>query len=177
MEGAASYMKKSKIKRLTLTAVFTAFSIIFMYLSAVLPTGQLGFLGISSLFGIASVIEYGIAGGLFVFIGTAVIGLIILPDKALVLLYAMFFGYYPILKALAEKCRSRVLEWSIKLSIFNAALTLILFVFKFVLFDFSFLNNSYLLLYIFCNAVFVLFDIGVSRVIAFYLNRISAKMH
>ena len=177
MEGAVNSMKKNKIRRLTLTAVFTAFSVVFMYLSAVLPPGQLGFLGISSLFGVAAVIEYGIAGGLFVFAGTAVIGLIILPDKMLILLYAMFFGYYPILKSLAEKCRSRILEWIIKLVVFNTALTLILFVFKFVLFDFSFLNDSYLLLYIFCNIVFVLFDIGVSRVIAFYLNRISAKIH
>ena len=84
MEGAVNSMKKNKIRRLTLTAVFTAFSVVFMYLSAVLPTGQLGFLGISSLFGVAAVIEYGIAGGLFVFAGTAVIGLIILPDKMLI---------------------------------------------------------------------------------------------
>ena len=174
--GAAS-MKKDKTRRLTLTAVFTAFSVGFMYLSSVFPTGQLGFLGISSLFGIAAVIEYRIAGGIFVFAATALIGLLIVPDKMLVLLYSMFFGYYPILKSLAEKTKSRIIEWLIKLVVFNVALTLILFVFKLVLFDFSFLRNSYFLLYLFCNIVFILFDIGVSRVIIFYISKISSKIH
>ena len=170
-------MKKNKTRRLTLTAVFTALSVAFMYLSAVFPTGQLGFLGVSSLLGVAAVIEYGIPGGIFVFAGTAILGLLIVPDKMLVVLYAMFFGYYPILKSLAEKVRSRVFEWVIKLAVFNIALTLILFAFKFVLFDFSFLKDSYILLYLFCNVVFALFDIGVSRVISFYIARISSKIH
>ena len=170
-------MKRDKTRRLTLTAVFTAFSVAFMYLSAVFPTGQLGFLGISSLLGVAAVIEYRLAGGLLVFAGTAIIGLLIVPDKTLVLLYSLFFGYYPIMKSLAERVRSRILEWGIKLAVFNAALTLVLFVFKFVLFDFSFLKDSYPLLYVFCNIIFILFDIGVSRVIIFYMSKISSKIH
>ena len=170
-------MRRDKTKRLTLTAVFTAFSVAFMYLSSVFPTGQLGFMGVSSLLGVAAVIEYKIAGGIFVFAGTALIGLLIVPDKMMVVLYSMFFGYYPILKSLCERLKSRVLEWVVKIGVFNIALTLILFVFKFVLFDFSFLNNSYIVLYLFCNVVFVLFDIGVSRVIVFYISRISSKIH
>jgi hypothetical protein len=170
-------MRKDKTKRLALTAVFTAFSTVFLYLSSVFPTGQLGFMGIASLFGIAAVIEYGIPGGLFVFVGTAILSLLIVPNKMLVALYAVFFGYYPILKALAEKTKSRVAEWALKIIVFNIALSIVIFVFKMSVFDLSTINDSYMILYAVGNVVFILFDIGVSRVIAAYISNIQPKLH
>ncbi|MGM9522076.1 MAG: hypothetical protein ACI3VB_06315 [Oscillospiraceae bacterium] len=170
-------MKTNKARKISFTAVFTAFSIAFLYLSSVFPTGQLGFLGIASLFGVAAVIEYGTAGGLFVFAGTALIGLMLVPDKMLVVLYSMFFGYYPVLKSIAEKMRSRTFEWVVKLAVFNIALSIILFIFSFTLFETDIIKNSYVVMYIFCNAVFVAFDVGVSRLICFYTAKIFPKIH
>ncbi len=168
---------KNRSRRIAYTAVFTAFSAAFLYIASVFPTGQLGFLGVASLFGVAAVVEYGIAGGAAVFAGTAVIGLLIVPSKSLVALYAIFFGYYPVLKALTEKLKSRVLEWAVKLAVFNAALTGAIFTLTMAIFDFSLFNNRVYLIYLVCNAVFVLFDIGVSRVIAVYLGKIYPKIH
>ena len=170
-------MKKNKTRQIAFSAVFTAFSIVFLYLASLFPTGQLGFLGVASLFGVAAVIEYGAAGGVMVFAGTALIGLMIVPGKTLVAVYALFFGYYPILKMLAEKLRSRVTEWIVKLAVFNAALSVIMFALSVLIFDFSFLGGSRALMYLFGNVVFVLFDIGVSRVISVYTGKIYPKMH
>lgn len=164
-------------RRIAFTAVFTAFSAAFLYIASVFPSGQLGFLGVASLFGIAAVLEFGLWGGAAVYAGTALIGLLVVPSKSLVALYAIFFGYYPILKALTEKLKSRVLEWAVKLIVFNAALTAAIFVLTMTIFDFSLFNNRVYLIYLACNAVFVLFDIGVTRVIAVYLSRIYPKIH
>ncbi len=148
-----------------------------MYLASVLPTGQLGFLGLASLFGIAAVVEYGIPGGLMVFAGTVIVGLILVPSKSLVLIYALFFGYYPILKSLAERSKRRVLEWAVKLAVFNGAAAVIVFLLHETLFNFEFLRGSVPALFAFLNVVFILFDIGVSRVIAVYMARLYPKMH
>lgn len=164
-------------RRIAFTAVFTAFSAAFLYIASVFPSGQLGFLGVASLFGIAAVLEFGLWGGAAVYAGTALIGLLVVPSKSLVALYAIFFGYYPILKALTEKLKSRVLEWAVKLIVFNAALTAAIFALTMTIFDFSLFNNRVYLIYLACNAVFVLFDIGVTRVIAVYLSRIYPKIH
>ncbi len=170
-------MRDNRVRKVTLTAVFSAFSIVFLYLAAVFPTGQLGFLGVASLFGIAAVCEYKIAGGIFVFAVTSIVGFLIIPDKASLILYVSFFGYYPVLKALAEKCSVRALEWVIKLGIFNAALSLVLFVFKIGFFDFDFGDAYYIVAYALANVVFVCFDVGVSRVLTVYMARIFPKIH
>lgn len=158
------------------TAVFTALSTAFMYIASVFPTGQLGFLGLASLAGIAAVVEYGIAGGMFVYIGSAILGLLIVPSKALVGLYAAFFGPYPVVKALAEK-RGRVIEWSLKIILFNIALSLAEFVLKMTIFDISGIKYGTALLYVLGNAVFVVFDIAVSRAIGAYMAKIHPIIH
>lgn len=168
---------RSKSRRIAFTAVFTAFSLAFLYIASVVPSGDLGFLGVASLFGIAEILEFGLWGGAAVYAGTTLIGLLLVPSKSLVGLYAIFFGYYPILKALTEKFKSRILEWAVKLAVFNAALTAAIFALTSVIFDFSVFNNRVYLIYLACNAVFVLFDIGVSRVIAVYLSKIYPKIH
>ena len=60
---------KNKSYKITITAVMTAMTVALMYLSSIMPTGRLGFLGLSSLMGIAAVIESGLSGGIMVYIG------------------------------------------------------------------------------------------------------------
>ncbi len=170
-------MRQNRTRKLTLTAVFAAFSTVFLYLASVLPTGQLGFLGVASLFGVAAVCEYGLAGGAFVFAVTALLGFFLVPDRMNVVLYVSFFGYYPILKALAEKCRVRAAEWAVKLAVFNAAVTVDLLLYRSLFLDGK--PGPWLVLgvYALLNLVFVAFDIGVSRVISVYMAKIYPKMH
>ncbi len=158
-------------------AVFSAFSVIFLYLAAIFPTGQLGFLGISSLFGVAAVCEYGVTGGILVFVVTALVGFIVIPDKTGPILYAVFFGYYPILKYAAEKLRSRFLEWVLKLTIFSGALSVVLFVFHLALYAFELSGWLYGVVYFVGNVVFIIFDLGVSRVATVYMSKIYPKIH
>lgn len=166
---------REKVGRMTLLAVFAAFSLAFMFLSSALPTGQMGFLAISSLFGIAAVCECGIWGGVLFYAVTAILGFLLIPDKSAVLVYALFFGYYPTVKALAERRRSQIAEWAIKLLIFNAALSVMLFLLSLTVFDVLRIIKSRILLFAVCNIVFLLFDIGVSRLISFYIARIHGR--
>lgn len=169
-------MRRSKTGRIAAAAVLTAFEVAFMYLACVFPTGQLGFLGISSLFGIAAVVELGTAGGAVVCAASAALGLIILPSKTLALLFLVFFGPYPVVKALAET-RGRAAEWVLKLAFFNLALTLAIFALRMTFFTVGDKGVGAPVLYILGNAVFVLFDIAVSRAIIFYMAKLHPKIH
>ena len=97
------------------------------------------------------------------------------------LLYIMFFGYYPILKALAERVRKPVIEWLIKLIVFNAAVivtyTLIAGLFGISLEDLGQLGKygEWIFLAV-GNVVFVLYDIAVSRMSMFYFSIIRPKI-
>jgi len=168
-------MKKTS-RLVALSALFVAFSVIFLYLAAVLPTGQLGFIAVASLFGIAAVVETGIKGGIFVFVGSAILGFIIIPDKSSSIFYALFFGYYPILKSIAEQIKSRFIEWILKVLIFNIALTVIVLLFSQIMFSYISFSKNLFVIYLLANACFIIFDIGVSKAIGFYINKISKRI-
>lgn len=63
-----------------------------------------------------------------VFAGAAVISLLLVPNKEAAVLYAAFFGYYPILKAIFESKLPRALEYSVKYICFNVAMVAAYFV-------------------------------------------------
>ena len=63
-----------------------------------------------------------------------------------------------------------------KLAVFNAALTVIWFGLSAILFNSSILGASTYVIYLIGNAAFVLFDIGVTKLIGFYRENISKKL-
>lgn len=164
---------KNRTRNLTLSAVLVALNVVFLYLAVIFPTGRMGFVAVSSLFVVAGVIEMGLGPAILVFIGCSILSALILPDKTAVIVYVLFFGYYPVVKSLAERMRSKVLSWAIKLAVFNAAFTCMWFLFKSLLFDSKYLELNLLLIYPAVNLIFVVFDIGLSRLISFYIVRIS----
>lgn len=161
-----------KTKRITFSAMMTALAVICLYFMSIFPTGRYGFAAAASLFGIAAVIETGLVGGAFVYAASSVLSLLILPDKTDLMLYILFFGYYPIVKSLAEQMKTPVLTWGIKLVVVNIAFTVILKLFSALVFDYADLLGSTALVYLAMNAIFVLFDIGVSKMISYYMIRI-----
>ena len=51
----------------------------------------------------------------------AMLTIFITPDKEATMLFIFLFGYYPILKSIIEKIKSRFVEWVIKITVFNVA--------------------------------------------------------
>lgn len=165
-----------KTKHITLTALLTALTVIFLSLTSILPTVRFGFAAVASLFAVAAVIESGIVSAIFVFIGSSVISAILLPDKTAVLIYVLFFGYYPVIKSLAERIRSLLLSWAVKLAVFEIAFTLVWFLFRSLVFDAKVLRTDVLLVYAAGTLAFLVFDIGLTRLIGFYILRISKNI-
>lgn len=167
---------QNKTRKITLSAVFTALTVVFLYFANIIPTARLAFAAVSSLFAVATVIEAGLLSAVFVFIGSSIIGALLLPEKTAVLIFVLFFGYYPVIKSIAEKLRTSVLKWLVKLLVFEAAFSVIWFLFKSLIFDAAYLETNIILVYLAGSIAFVLFDIGLTRLISFYIVRISKNM-
>lgn len=167
---------RKKTRTTALAALISAFTVIILYLASIWPTGRLGLVALASIFAAASVVESGIIPGIYVYVVSSVIGILLLPEKSAPLLYILFFGYYPVVKSLAERVRKKPLQLLIKLIVFNAALSVIwIFLGALVFGDLGDLPET-ALLYIGCNAAFVAFDYGFSKLIWFYIERISKHM-
>jgi hypothetical protein len=146
-----------------------------LFVAGLLPTGQLGAIAAASLPVAAAIIETDIPRAVIVYVVGCLIGLLNSPNKPLILPYAMFAGYYPIVKCLAERTGKMVAGWLIKLAVFNAALSALWLLFRTALTQDAGIRLGTLAVYIAGNAVFVVYDIGLTKLIGAYINRIAGR--
>ena len=153
-----------------------ALTVAFLYLASVFPTGQLGIIAVASLFTIAAVIEAGIKHAVLLFAVCAILAFLLIPLKGVALLYTLFFGYYPIVKSFAERMKKPLYSWILKEIVFLAALSVVWFLFRNLIFTGKVLEINPIIVYLVGIAVFTLYDIGLSKLIGYYIFRISPKI-
>ena len=96
-------------------------------------------------------------------------------------MYICFFGYYPIAKALIERINKNAIEWLLKLIVFNAAVVSAYFIFSSALgislSDFEILGKYGAAVFLLVgNAVFVVYDIAVSKMATVYFNVLHLRL-
>lgn len=119
----------TKSKKISLGAIITVISVILMYATTVLPTAKIFLLSLSSFLIAILIIESGKSTAMLSFISTSIIGFVLLPNKLLLIPFVSFLGYYPIAKLYIERINNLLVEWILKLILFNisAYLNYILF--------------------------------------------------
>ena len=116
--------------------------------------------------------------GVGVYFSTAFLSLFLITDKEAALTYALFFGYYPLIKDIIEKL-PKAWGWLLKLALFNASAVGI-GVISFYLFGVSgeeyeeFGKFTIPILLIMANVAFVLYDFCITKN-RFLLMRLSER--
>ena len=160
--------------RTALCGVLIALSTVLLYLSSLVPSGRIGVAAVAGLFPTVAVMASGRGAGLLCWAGSGLLGLLLVPEKWLPLLYLAFLGLYPVVKSVLEGVRSRVLEWLGKLVYFNVVLILFWMAFRALFLPAlpDFLQSTPVLATA-LNIVFVIYDIGLSRLIALCYARLA----
>ena len=158
---------------IALGGVMAAGSTALLWLACVAPSGRTGLIACAGLFPAAVTLYAGRPAGYLCWAAASVLGLVLLPDKGVALLFAAFLGIYPVVKGRLETLERRALEWGVKLSWFELTLTLFWFVLE-DLFGFpEWLAGRTLLAYALGSLVFVAYDVGLSRLITLLRARLS----
>ncbi|MBE6973070.1 MAG: hypothetical protein E7440_04215 [Ruminococcaceae bacterium] len=164
----------SGARRTALCGILIGLSTLTQYLSTFVPSAQLAVTALAGLFPVVAVIAAGRGAGYLCWGGSSVLALILCPDKWLVLTYFVFFGLYPVVKSRLEQTKNVVIEWVLKFVYFNGVLAASLWLLRGVFFSALPANlQSMPLVLLACNAVFLVYDIGLSRLIALYSARIA----
>lgn len=126
------------------------------------------------------VIELGLRWAFAAYIAASLL-IFLFAEPESKLMYICLFGYYPILKAIIEKFKKPFFEWLLKLLVFNAAVILVYFIFASLfgisLEDFKALGKYGAVIFLLLgNAVFVLYDIAVSRMAMFYIGTLHKRV-
>lgn len=160
-------------KKITYPAIASALSLVLLLIASVIPSGQLGFIAATTICSVFALSEAGLTGVVGIYVITSLLGFLLLPDRIPLILYLLFFGYYPILKAMTENLPG-ALAWLIKLLALNISLFLIKHLFSELILGLEMFDKYSALYYVICSAVFIIFDIGLSGVEE-YFKRIAAQ--
>ncbi len=168
---------KSGIRNSSKTAlggIIAALSVTTMFLTAVFTTLSYALPAAAGILLVVVVIDVDKKWAFGVYAATALLALLVLPNKEAAVMYVFFFGHYPIVKAVLEKRLRGVLLWVVKFVIFNVSVVLayviILYVFQLPFEDMEKYGKwAVWILLAMGNVVFVLYDIALSRLVTLYM--------
>ena len=168
---------KGKARPLAYGALSAAAGVLLLFLSSVLPNGRLAVLCIATLCVAFVRMMSGWRWALGCYAVTAALSLLLLPSKVMPILYAAFFGYYPVVKLGAEHFASRAVRWGIKLAAFNGVMAILYFTVR-ALFqgDWGMLSRTPALMLLCANIAFVLYDLALTQGILFYIRKIARRI-
>lgn len=166
--------KRSAATRVAYPAILGAVSLVLVYLGAIAPSGSWGIVAVAGLFPAAAVISVSLKAGFLCWAGVSLLSFLLVPSKLCALLYAAFFGLYPMAKSLIERLQRRPVEYVLKLLFFNGVFTLIFLLMRLAVLDsLPAVLGTVWVLYVVGNIVFLLYDFGFSKLISFYIARIG----
>ena len=167
-------MKKTAL--LSTSAILSALGVVILLLGSIIQILDLSMAVIASIIIIYAMIELRGYWPYLIYAVTSVLSLLLLPDKFVAVVYALFFGYYPALKFIFEKKLPRVAEWIAKLAVFNLSLSAVVFISVKLLH----LPSEELffgwLLYLGGNFVFVIYDMALTNIISFYFFKLKKRI-
>ncbi len=163
---------------MAICAVLSSLGVMLMYLGSFIEVLDLSVALLASLVIVVLVFELGRGYPWMVYAITALLSLLLLPNKYPAIVYACFMGFYPIIKIKVERIRIRVLRWIIKLSVFNASVLLAWLVGSVFVGDVTF-GLAVEITFALLNAIFVFYDYALSVMSTAYLRiwRYRLRIH
>lgn len=158
-----------------LGGIVSAICLVLMLLTGIVPIGTYAFPALAGLILIIIVIEVNCKWAFAVFFVVSVLSFLLAGDKEAALYFTAFFGFYPIIKSQLEKITNRILEWFLKLLIFNICIITAFFIGMLVLsvpkdsFEIGGVYLPWLFLAV-GNIVFIIYDIGLTQVVTKYIR-------
>ena len=169
-------MKKERnnvknVVALSLSATMAALSTVLLYIGSIIEVLDLSLLTLTSF--IIAFVAYEIGGvwPYLVYIVTGLLSMLLLPTKFVAIVYLVFSGLYPLAKGFFEKLPF-LPRWILKLLAFNLEYVVIyLFIKHLFLLEETWTAFDDVTCILF-NIVFVVYDIAMTKVMAFYFVKL-----
>lgn len=168
--------------RLAFCAAVAALETVLMLLTGLVRVGTYAVPCLAGMLTVAVVLEYGCKWAFGVYGVAAVLSFFVSGDKEAVVLFALLFGYYPILKNILERHISqKVILWIVKYALFNAAAVGSFFIATKLMAvpaeEFTLFGIYMPLVFLaFGNLFFLLYDFALTTFVVFYVRKIREKL-
>ncbi len=176
-------MPKNNSRRVAVCGVLCALSVALLLAGNLLQIGTYAAPMLAAFLLVPVGLEYGRTWALLLYLSTALLSLMLVPDKELALFYALVLGYHPVLHTALANVRPAAVRWAAKLVCFNAALAamyaLLLAVFASPALAAEFADTGAPMLaalVVLGNLSFVLFDIALDKLALVYRLRLRQRL-
>ncbi len=162
-------MKRKEIKKLAISAILCAFSVVVLLIGSIFEMVDITCAAIASGAIAFSALELRGKYSVLIFAVTALLSFILFPLSSASIFYIAFLGYYPIIKVYIEKIKG-IFSAILKLIIFNGSFFVIFSIFR-SLFLSQEADTSpiiLILLIVFANIFFIVYDIALNVLITAY---------
>ena len=164
--------KRKSTQKLTVASLCAALGVVLLLIGSVVDVLDITMAALASLTVVFAVIELRGNYPWMIFAVTALLSLLLLPNKTPALLYAAIAGYYPIVKWQFEKRFSRSVAMLFKGIVFLGAAALFVYIsLKFFVVAELVMQPWYWIFIPLVVVFFLLYDIAMTRLITFYLVR------
>ena len=164
---------KEKSKALAYGALSVSVAVVLLYLGSFMPTARLALLCISSLGVVLMQLRFNRGKALTAFAATAVLALLLLPDKSMALSYVLLPGWYPLIKLRLERLASPLLRFGAKLLTANLVLLPALILGRNYLADVPFALWQ---IFVGCELMFLIYDYALTQIILLYMRKIAGRI-
>ncbi len=162
-------------KKIAFGGIISALSVAILVIAAYIEILDISLVVTVSLGIVFMEIEYGTGASISCFVAVSFLSLLLLPSKIPALLYICFGGWYPVVKKYAERL-PRLLEWVVKMVLFNGALGAYGYVTIAVLGLVEPAAVLKITLLIMANVAFVVYDFALTRLITVYVRKIRNRL-
>jgi len=162
-------------KKVVLSGILSSLSVLIMLIGSLFSTLDLTAAAAAALTVLFALIELGKKYAFSVYLVSSILALVLLPNKSPALIFTVFAGFYPILKAYIHRIKSRLLSYTVKLVIFNLFFTAIILTGKYL---FGIEEDFYAfstVIYLLGNIAFVLYDFALDRLVMLYNYKIRKR--
>ena len=141
-----------------------------------LPTGKIALSAVAGLATAAALIECGYLYSVLEFMVAAALGLILAPSKTPAMMFCLLFGWYPIVKSLIEKLKSRAAEYLLKLAVILVVLGVFFVLARLGVGELSLPDTSKLVVAAVAVIGFFAYDLCFSGLVRVYIRRVRGRM-
>jgi hypothetical protein len=156
--------------------IVAALSLVLMISVAIIPFMTYALPALAGAFIVFVVIEIDKKWAVGVYAAVAILGIFLVPEKEVAVLYLAFFGYYPILKAVIESKTGTVVGWILKILTFEITMIVSYWLMiKFMGVTIDEMDEfgvwAIPMLLGLGTFAFIMYDIAISKLIILYLKR------
>jgi hypothetical protein len=117
-------------KKIAFAGMLLAVNVLLLFLINIIPNNTMFLMGLASLLVAVVVMEWGLKTGIAFYMGSALLGFLVMSNKVHWVVYVCTFAIYGIVKYLIEKDRPIYLEYVLKLVFANIAVFTLYFILR-----------------------------------------------